>query len=1436
MSNAPFERTVLGSGGGSSSSDGSSRTPVVANDTVQSQALLSILDLICEGQVKGLVPDAVGSGTGGIFLDKTPVSNPDGSLNFQGFDAQFRNGSQYQSVMAGFPDVSTPYNVSVQIKQSTPQTITVSDPDADAVRVIMSIPALSSQDVNTGDVSGTTVQYSFSLSVGNSTFYPVEVSGTGSSVVTISDKSRSKYQREHLIYLPKPGSNYRIRITRITPDTASTYLANDTFLDSYYEIVNSQLFYPNSVMCGVRVNSEQFSTLPSRSYLIDGLLIRIPSNYDPETRIYNGVWDGSFAIGFSNNPAWVLYDLLINTRYGLGEFVKPSNINIAKLYQIGRYCDQMLSNGFGGLEPRFTINTSIASRNDAYKVISDLCSTFRGMSYWSGGMVQVTQDSPTDPVYLFNNANVVDGMFNRSGSARKDRHSVVNVQWNDPDDQYRQKIEYVEDAGLIQSLGYRKMDTIAFGCTSRAQAHRVGLWILYTEKAETNITNFEVGLDGLTVVPGDIVQISDQWKAGKRNGGRLVASSRTGCTLDKPTDISIGSMIAIRMPNGQFEEKQVATTGAGLTAITFTSQLSAVPLANTVWILIEASLVPQLGRVVGISQSSKPNQFVISVVDHNPSKFNSIEQGLALELLPTTLIDPTFSTPESMKIEEVTYLAAPGQLASRLDVSWQGKSPTYFVSYRVSKGSWVSGWQTTATPKASFEVYNATGGAVYDFQVVGQSVTGKLSGMLVGTYVALGTMNPPPPPTNLTAVGDFRQILLNWTNAVCVDFDFVEIFENTSDNVDTAYYLDRTPGNSYTRGGIPGFMEYWYWVRTVNKRGMRSAFNSTAGTSAIGGFIAKTDLDAALSKTIDDISGNLDGLVDDVLVRVNAITDGLPDRVAEAEALAAAARAGNNIESMLRDDENVNLQRDVYNLSVSVNDNIAAEIQNINQVMATDRQSVASSMQLVQAKFDASDAALVAEQTARSTADDATATSITGLTAKTDATNAALTSEQTTRATADTALSSSITSLNAKTDTTNANLTTEQTARANADTALSTSITSLNAKTDTTNASLATELTTRATADTALASSVTALSVKTTGDIAAAISSEQTARASAEGALSTRIDSTVASVGVNSTAIQSETTARVTADAALGTRIDTLVAKTDTANAALVIEQTTRANADGALSTLVTTAQATADGANTSVQTTSSALAGLNGSLSSQWTAKVQTMSNGMTYLAGMGIGIQNTSQGIVQSQIAMQADRVVMVNPLTNASVYPFQLINGIVYLNTAVINNASITNAMIQNASITSAKIANAQINSAHINNAQILNAHIGDLQVDTLKIGNESVIIPRWAGYAPNFGCNGGWQTPLTLTFTLPQAGMTFLNYCAGFNSSGEQSYSYQLVCDGSLLASSTAIWSDSSITLAGAMWLAAGSHTASFNIIGSPGVVLSYQNLIVQGIMK
>lgn len=1385
---------VRGSGGGAKQPK--QRTPVDSPDSVKSKALLSLLDLLCEGQIKGLV-----AGEQSIFLDGTSLANPDGSKNFSGYNWQFRDGRQDQTVIEGFPDISTPYNVGTQLKFLTPYTFTVSNNDADQVRVIITLPALSIQSASTGDSVGTSVTYKFAVSNNGGPFMPVNVLGTSSDTVTINDKSHSKYQREHLLTLPKPGSNYKVRVTRVTADsTGNNLLQNDTYVDSYYEIINSKLFYPNSALFGITIDSEQFSSLPARSYLIDGLFVRVPSNYDVETRSYTGIWDGSFKIGFTSNPAWILYDLLLDKRYGLGGFIKESQVNKAKLYQIGRYCDGMVSNGFGGMEPRFTLNTCIQAQADAYKVIADICSVFRGMSYWSGGMVQVTQDSPTDPVYLFNNSNVIDGMFHRVGSARKDRHSVVHVQWNDPEDNYKQKIEYVEDPDLVRSMGYRRLDTLGFGCTSRAQAHRIGLWILYTEKVETNIINFSVGLEGVQCMPGDIIQFQDQYKAGKRNSGRLKAVSRMGCTLDKPTQISAGSMIAIRMPNGKFEEVQVNQVGLTDT-LTFGVQLSEVPKANTVWILIELNLVPELGRCVGVSQGEKPHEFVISVVEHNPSKFASIEQGLRLETLPTTIIDPTFSTPEAMLIKEFTYLAAPGQIASRIDVSWEGKSPLYYISWRGTLGAETSGWTTETVNKAQFSLFNVVGGTIYDFKVVSQSVTGKMSQELVGSYTALGNLNPPMPAFNLTAKGDFRQIILNWERPVSVDFDYIRIYENTVDDVETAYVLDRTAADSYTRTGIPGLMKYWYWIKVVNKRGMASDFNSTAGTSAVAGVIAETDLDRELAEAIHSAGDK----VIEMEHKLDEAIAGTEQTLRESNARADAARALTSIEQLMRESDEVQIKRDIFDMGVTLGEDIAAQIKQVRETAVSELEAISRDFEEVNARFGVNEAYAISETMARTDRDNAIVTVLTQVYAQTENNHANIIQERDARTNADNAMASTFEAVLATTKDellgiVTAQITAEQSARVDGDTAIATNLQTVKTQLDNAETRFANEITALSNADQAIVGQLTAMNA-TMNNNTALISAEATARATADDAIATEL------VGIKSRTddiiaqFTSEITTLTNKDQALTARIDTVEATSASFDAAAAWEfdegvegwaanQATLTAVGGVLRYVPTGAgpylgvqqisgtvgingrlnkivrvrlirkagtgwngavyystashgitagyvkqipnpalgignvttidvdmsTLTAGGDDwvtnnilslrldlgaaadqfdieyvsigrigvagyAAAQQTTKALAETNGKLSTNWNIKLNVTSDGKFYAAGMGIGIETNGQGVAQSQVVFQANRFVIFDPDLGegSAAQPFYVVSGQVFINTALIGNATIQNAQI-------------------------------------------------------------------------------------------------------------------------------------------------------------
>lgn len=822
---------LLIAGAGGKKSSGSSRTPVEADDTVNSRAMASILDLLGEGVVGGLI-----NGAKSIFIDGVALENEDGSFNYSGVTWDFRDGSQDQSPMPGFDFVETPKAVNTQLKTTNAVTVAIDNDDADRVRVIMKFPSLRSIDKKTGDTNGTSVQFKFQLANGNGSFYDVIATGESSSDVTLTAKKTGVYYRSYEIQLPKPGRAYKVRVLRLSADSNDQYLFNDTWVDSIGEIVDTPMNYPNSVLVGLKVNSEQFgSSMPSRSYLIRGLKIRVPSNYDENTNTYNGVWDGTFKLLSSSNPAWILFDLLTNARYGLGKFVSESMIDLGQLYQIGRYCDEEVDDGFGGKEKRFAINTQITSRQDAYRLIQDIAGAFRGMVFWAGGMVNIMQDSPSDPVMLFTNANVKDGLFTYKGSARKDRPSVALITYNNKQDGYKQNVEYVEDQEAMARYGERKTEAVAFGCTSRGQAHRVGLWLLYTARMESDMITFTAGLDASFLMPGETVLIQNKYRAGKRNSGRIVSFTKNSITLDAPVSLKkSGSFIRIINQEGKIVERDINETGDNITKVTFKTALATAdqPVANGVWTITEPDLVPMRARVVAIAQGETPGSFDITVVQNNASKYQAIDNGATLVPENTTVLDPTYSKPSNLVISEGTYLSSPGNLSVKLMLAWEGKSPEYWVSWRRSDEGNVSNWQSARATEEQYEIVNVAENGRYDFQLYSVSFGGKKSEIITAVYQVKGTMTPPGAPTSLTAVGDYRNVVLNWVNPDSVDLAQINVYASKTNKLDTATLIAQAATTTFTHAGLGDNETWYYWIRAVNKRGMVGQPNSNLGTEA----------------------------------------------------------------------------------------------------------------------------------------------------------------------------------------------------------------------------------------------------------------------------------------------------------------------------------------------------------------------------------------------------------------------------------------------------------------------------------------------------------------------------------------------------------------------------------------------------------------------------
>lgn len=1280
---------LLIAGAGGKKSSGSSRTPVEADDTVNSRAMASILDLLGEGVIGGLV-----DGAKSIFIDDLPILNEDGSPNFSGITWDFRDGSQDQTPMAGFDFVETPKSVNIQLKRTHDVTIAIDNDEADRVRVILKFPSLRSVDKKTGDTNGTTVKYKFQIANGDNAFKDAIAEGESTSEVTLTAKKTGVYYRSYELKLPKPGRAYKIRVIRITEDSNTQYIFNDTWVDSIGEIVDTPMNYPNSALVGLKVNSEQFgSSMPSRSYLVRGLKIRVPSNYNENTNTYIGVWDGTFKLLSSSNPAWILFDVLTNARYGLGQFVSESMIDLGQIYQIGRYCDEEVDNGFGGKEKRFAINTQITSRQDAYRLIQDIAGAFRGMVFWAGGMVNVMQDSPSDPVMMFTNANVKDGMFSYKGAARKDRPSVALVTYNNKEDGYKQNIEYVEDQEAMRRYGERKTEVVAFGCTSRGQAHRVGLWLLYTARMESDVISFTAGLDASFLMPGETVLIQNKYRAGKRNSGRIVAFTKNSITLDAPVTLNkAGSYIRILNQEGEIVERDILETGEDITKVTFSKALNSgdMPVMNGVWTITEPDLEPMRVRVINVAQGDAQGTFDVTVVQNNASKYEAIDNGATLIPENNTVLDPTYSKPTNLQVTEGTYISSPGNLSIKLVATWEGKSAEYWISWRRSDENNVSNWQSARVTEEQFEILNIAENGQYDIQLYAVSFSGKKTDIVSTVYQVKGTMTPPGSPTSLTAVGDYRNVILNWVNPDSIDLDHINVYASQTNDLETAKLIAEAASTTFTHAGLGDSETWYYWVRAANKRGMLSPPNSNLGTEAttrdvlsfLTGKITSSELGQELLEEIDTKASQ------------DAV-DNLHKQMEESlKELAAADETLQQSQTDLKNEVSGTLDK-VNDALQQVEDSNAALVE-LQETVSEQGKAVAGAVEAAHAALDNASALIAEEREARVEGDKANAKQIEAMKSSVDDSAAAIEEMKKTVAEIDRASSEVTTNIDAIAKTNidlalrqdedqhkqminNAKIATTQKAFADDMSAMATKVEEIRAEIgDEIKASITEETTARVEADKAISKRITALQSQLDDDIKAAIATEQETRATADESLARQITTLKAQTGEDiKAAIGAESSARTDADSALSSQINSLAAQTsEDIKAAITSEATARADADGALGKRVDTIKAEVDGNSAIIQEQAKAIADTNEKVSTAWTLKMETStSGGQKYVAGIALGIDSTGL----SQFLVQADRFGLVNSVNGHITTPFVIENGVAYMNGAWIKNGTIDNAKI-------------------------------------------------------------------------------------------------------------------------------------------------------------
>lgn len=714
-------KNIIGAGGGGKGGGSAGFVAKEESDSLRSIAYAQIIDLVSEGPIGGLV-----NGPNSVYLDETPVIDDNGNENFKGVQIVTREGTQAQDIIEGFPSSENEVIVGVLVTHATPIVRTVTDSLVDAIRLTISFPILTKTNSSTGDVGGTEVQFKIE----------VNSNGAGYAQVandTIIGKTTSKYQKSYRIELPGTGP-HQVRLSRVTADADSAAIQDKLYWDSYTEIVDAKLKYPNSALVAIRVDAANFRSIPNRAYHLKLLQIKIPSNYDPLSRVYStDIWDGTFTVAWSNNPAWVLYDLLINSRYGCG--MAEADIDKWGLYEIGQFCDELIDDGFGSKEPRFTVNCYFQQRAEAFNLIKDLCTVFRGISYWQGGILNVTQDAPQEAAFLFHQGNVINGEFTYQGTAKKNRYTVALVTWNDPADFFRPKVEYVPHEEGITRYGIIQSETVAFGCTSRGQAHRMGRWLLYTSQQETEVVNFEAGIDAGKLQLGQIIKVADPMRAGARRGGRVSSSTINTVTTDQDLTLITGVIytLYVMLPDGSMEERLFTSANYAARVITVGTNFSAAPHAHGLWMISSADIEPQTFRLISISE--KDGKYQISTLAHDPAKFDLIENDLIIPERDISSLSIIPDAPAGLAVTENLYNAG-GVVKVKATFSWEttANAVSYFVTYRKQNGNVVSLGETSSN---EVEVLNVDEG-IYDFFVTAVSILGNKSQKSTTQYEVLG--------------------------------------------------------------------------------------------------------------------------------------------------------------------------------------------------------------------------------------------------------------------------------------------------------------------------------------------------------------------------------------------------------------------------------------------------------------------------------------------------------------------------------------------------------------------------------------------------------------------------------------------------------------------------------------------------------------------------
>lgn len=1286
-----------------SSGGGKAKTPTLINDNLYHKQFYRVLDIISEGPIYG--PVNTSAPLNSVMLNDTPVTDANGNTSIPGVSVAWRNGTLDQSPINGFNAIESTVMVNAQVKHDTPLVRTVSDPNVTRVRLNIGVDSLVESDSQSNQKETSVIM---AIDVKPSS------SSTWSSIKAVQigpGKISGEYLEAHIIDAPdeKP---FDIRVRRVTADSTSDLLQNDTRWSSYSEIIDDNLSYPHTAVAGAVIDHDQYTDTPTRTYHLRGLIVDVPDNYDPETRTYSGLWLGGFKQAYTNNPAWIFRYLVKNERFGLARHAGYIDVDDGALYTLSQYCDQLVDDGYGGLEPRVTLNAYITEQMSARDLLDNIAGMFRGIALWDGQRLTVMIDAPQDPIATITNANVVDGAFTRSSIARAECYNAVIVSWTDPENGWEQSKEYVADDELIARDGYNETTMEAFGCTSRGQAYRAGKWLIETAKREPSKFTFKMARDAIHFTPGDIVEILDNNRAGARLGGRIVANNGNVITVDKVDSdyITAGDTISLLDSDGKFKKHQI--TGVNGNEIT----LAAAPAwirNGTVFAVSTEAAKPVLCRITSVAETENNSVYTIEAAQHDPNKQAVVDEGAIFEINNDTLNHFRVPNIENLKVVNI------GSETVQCRATWETQTTTHRMTFEIriynTDGAVVKSYETT---KYSYDFYGIDAGA-YSLGVRGRNDTGmkgaeSIVDLVIGAPAAPVGVNWVPGVFQATVYPISKTTLTTDTS-----YEFYYAGENQITDpakiTTSAQFTGR--GYQWTFGGMNTGHTYYVYVRTRNAFGVsdfvEASGKPTEDFDEITDYVTKDVMESEQFKEmisdIKDLGDRTDiveGATEDLKIATEDLkadtdtlkkdTEDLYKKVEE-----NADEIGKHevrIDSLEVSNENVNnelaqAKASLQNASLAlINNSLAqtntrvtltaqykkgrnetkAQIDRIDNVIAEEKKATAESLETITAEINTIDSnikgeiarvdkAIATETQARTEAISNVNASISSLENKTDASvsrlDQAIADESSARAQAISGISAELGLVENEVDKNSNEIDQAKASLQNASIALI-------------NNSIA-----QSKMSTVIEAKYRKGQTKTKAEIAridTAIADETQARAEAIASLEANINENI------SAKITDISTALATHEESSAEKFVQISASFDDVNSSITEWSQAMATADEALSTKIDQLTVTVNGNTTAIETTSKALTDFKGDVNASYSIKIATDNNGMKYATGMSLGLTGSGTN-VQSQCIFLVDRFVLMTAANGTYTTPFYVTGGAMYVREAFIKDASITNAKI-------------------------------------------------------------------------------------------------------------------------------------------------------------